>query len=245
MHAERDWLRARVFPRLEEELRRRRHHLELIDLRLGVEAGQAGSEEARELLVLKVCLDEIKRSRPFLLVMLGDRYGWVPPEERIAAAAREQGFATSPTGKSVTALEIEFGMLREDPEQQRSCVFFLPPIAPIREDVEGGREQYSDAYSPDAQVRAGHDKLVALKARLKGDPELGTHVFNYQRGWDASANTVTGLVAFGELVYEKLWELLDAETRAFAAEEPPSWEEQEAYGARGIRRGAQPHLLRA
>ena len=80
MHAERDWLRNRVFPRLEEQLRQRRHHLELIDLRLGVETAQADTEEARELLVLKVCLDEIKRSRPFLVVVLGDRYGWVPPD---------------------------------------------------------------------------------------------------------------------------------------------------------------------
>ena len=31
--AERDWLRTRVFPELEERLRERRHHLEPIDLR--------------------------------------------------------------------------------------------------------------------------------------------------------------------------------------------------------------------
>ena len=37
------------------------------------------------MLVLKVCLDEIERSRPFLLVLLGDRYGTVMPEERIAS----------------------------------------------------------------------------------------------------------------------------------------------------------------
>ena len=36
MQAERDWLRDRVFPELEERLRARRTHLEPIDLRLGV-----------------------------------------------------------------------------------------------------------------------------------------------------------------------------------------------------------------
>jgi len=35
MHAERDYLREQVFPRLEEKLRERRHHLETIDLRWG------------------------------------------------------------------------------------------------------------------------------------------------------------------------------------------------------------------
>ena len=91
MHAERDWLRTRVFPELEERLRERRHYLEPIDLRWGVETVSVAEEEAKELLVLKVCLDEIERSRPFLIGLIGDRYGWVPPSERMAAAAQEAG----------------------------------------------------------------------------------------------------------------------------------------------------------
>ena len=71
MQAERDWLCQRVFPRIEEKLRKRKLHLEPIDLRLGIETAQAGTEEERELLVLKVCLNEIKRSRPFIIVLLG------------------------------------------------------------------------------------------------------------------------------------------------------------------------------
>jgi hypothetical protein len=55
MHAERDYLRAHVFPRLEEAVRARRHFLEPIDLRLGVETAQEETDEAREPLVLKVC----------------------------------------------------------------------------------------------------------------------------------------------------------------------------------------------
>ena len=50
---------------------------------MGVETVELDTVEARELLVLKVCLEEIQRSRPFLLVILGDRYGWVPPPERM------------------------------------------------------------------------------------------------------------------------------------------------------------------
>jgi hypothetical protein len=74
LQAERDHLQHVIFPRLAEALRGRRHFLERIDLRTGVEA--ADSEGARELQVLKVCLTEIERSRPYLLVLLGDRYGW-------------------------------------------------------------------------------------------------------------------------------------------------------------------------
>ncbi len=86
MHAERDFLREVVFPDLEEQLRDRRHHLEPIDLRWGVETVSLDDEHEKELLVLKVCLAEIERSRPFLLVLVGERYGWIPPEERMSPA---------------------------------------------------------------------------------------------------------------------------------------------------------------
>lgn len=91
MQAERDHLRTHVFPALEERLRSRRCHLEWVDLRLGVAAASLADAEMRELQVLKVCLGEVQRCRPFLIVLLGDRYGWVPSAERIAAAAREVG----------------------------------------------------------------------------------------------------------------------------------------------------------
>src|SRR4030095_16065428 len=91
MQAERDHLRTHVFPALEERLRGRRCHLEWVDLRLCVAAAAYQDAERRELQVLKFCLGEVQRCRPFLIVLLGDRYGWVPPAERIAAAAREVG----------------------------------------------------------------------------------------------------------------------------------------------------------
>lgn len=52
MQAERDWLKHHVFPELAERLRARRHLLEPIDLRFGVETHAAAEEEAKELLVL-------------------------------------------------------------------------------------------------------------------------------------------------------------------------------------------------
>ncbi|MGO4882316.1 MAG: DUF4062 domain-containing protein [Bryobacteraceae bacterium] len=107
MQAERSYLNDHVFPILREKLRERYHHLEPVDLRWGVETVQLNELEAKEILVLKVCLGEIKLSRPFLIGLIGDRYGWQPPGERMRAAADEAGFAGDVAGKSVTALEIE------------------------------------------------------------------------------------------------------------------------------------------
>ena len=57
---------------------------------------------------------------PFLLVvLLGDRCGWVPGEDRIKMAANEAGFGPEDERASVTALETEYGLLKKDPVQRR------------------------------------------------------------------------------------------------------------------------------
>jgi tetratricopeptide (TPR) repeat protein len=227
MHAERDWLYQRVFPDIEEKLRQRRHHLEPVDLRLGIETAGDGSEEDLEVRVLRICLDEIRRSRPFMIVLLGDRYGWVPRPDRIERAAEQQGFATQAAGKSVTALEIEFGLLREDPEQQPRCLFFFRRPLPFDRMTEAQRAEYSDAASPDPAVRTGQARLEQLKARIRAHAEFGSRVFEYDADWDPASGRVTGLEAFGELVTEQLWQALDEETAGFAQRGAGTWEEQE------------------
>src|ERR1035438_9515420 len=128
MQAERDHLRNHVFPVLEERLRRRFHFLEPIDLRWGVETVALADQQSKELLVLKVCLAEIQRSRPFLIGLVGDRYGWVPPADRMKAATDEAGYAADTAGKSVTALEIEYGVLDFPGQSQRSRFYFRDPL---------------------------------------------------------------------------------------------------------------------
>jgi tetratricopeptide (TPR) repeat protein len=227
MHAERGWLQERVFPELEERLRGHRHHLEIIDLRMGVEVAALGGQESREMKVLKVCLAEIERSRPFLIVLLGDRYGWIPPPERIEAAAREAGFAAGVKAKSVTALEIEFGIFRRSPEQRRRCFFYFRDPLPYDQMPPEQAAVYSDAHAPDPEASARKAALDKLKLRIETDSELKTRVRHYQADWDPQANCVTDLEAWGRQVLADLWGELDPETRAFALAEPPTWQAQE------------------
>lgn len=65
MHAERDHLVKVVFPELREKLEKHRIHLVDIDLRWGVTAEQSDNDRT-----LDLCLDEIKRSRPFFIAGL-------------------------------------------------------------------------------------------------------------------------------------------------------------------------------
>lgn len=227
MQAERDYLRNFVLPRLEEALRARRHHLEWIDLRQGVESGDTTDEGARERIVLKVCLDEIKRSRPFIIVLLGHRYGWIPDSERLAAAINDAGFQSPTTTQSVTALEIEFGILQAEQERQRGCFFYLRDPLPYAKIPSERRADFDDQFATDSQAGTRRDSLAALKHRLRNDPGLKPRVRTYQADWDPKGNTVTGLEALGKMVFQDVWRELEAETRAFATRAEPTWEEQE------------------
>jgi len=168
MQAERDYLRSRVFPELEERLRGRRHNLEWVDLRVGVATASEDDEHVRELHVLKVCLDEVRRCRPFLIVLLGDRYGWVPPKERIKAAAEEarEGFFADVAGRSVTDLEIEFGVL-SDPEQQPRTFFYFREPLPYADMPAEIAALYCEDYAIDPAKAERKTRLAALKRRIE------------------------------------------------------------------------------
>lgn len=228
MQAERDHLQHVVFPELQERLRERRHHLEPIDLRCGVTTVTLLEQHAKEMLVLKVCLDEFKRSRPFLIALIGDRYGWVPPEERMQAAVDEQGFATDVVGKSVTALEIEFGVLASLEQHRRSHFYFRAPL-PYDQMPTDVAARYSDAHNPAIDPADAAERLLAMKERIEKDPRLEGRVHHYHAEWDAHGLRATGLQAWGRQVLEDLWQDLDGETREFARQPLPTWREQEQW----------------
>jgi len=102
MQAERDHLVRFVFPRLREELLKRRIHLVDVDLRWGVTADQDA---------FNLCMDEIDRCQPRFICMLGGRYGWVPTPKAIRRQAFERVFA----GETVTdkPSDDELSVLRE------------------------------------------------------------------------------------------------------------------------------------
>ena len=66
----RDLRVRRVFPELRRKCRERQVTLVDVDLRWGIT-----EEEAQQGKVLRICLAEIERARPFLLGFLGERFG--------------------------------------------------------------------------------------------------------------------------------------------------------------------------
>ncbi len=141
MHSERDYLVKVVFPALRERLEPHRIHLIDIDLRWGITESQAENDE-----VLDLCLNQIDECRPFFIGLLGERYGWVP--EEFPETDSRHGWTQKHTGKSVTELEIRWGVLLKEKMRDHAFFYFRDPG--FMTDVPAKKQSEMDAESPEA-----------------------------------------------------------------------------------------------
>ena len=119
-----------------------------------------------------MCLDEIDRSRPYMLVFLGERYGYVPGKEYICQEAEKRGLALKDLEISVTQLEIEYGAFH-DRNTLDHTLFYFREIEDPQTGTDPGERQY-------------REKLSALKRRILA--LAGEHVHFYRIGPDADAS---------------------------------------------------------
>lgn len=78
MNSERNELVSRIFPLLRKMAEERNVTLTEIDLRWGIT-----KEESEDSRVVSICLEEIERSHPFFIGILGGRYGWTPSDSPV------------------------------------------------------------------------------------------------------------------------------------------------------------------
>lgn len=81
MHFERDYIKTVIFPELNEEYNKKNIYIQLIDLRTGIYPDSPEDEAKATTHILKVCKEEIKRSKPYFIGILGNRYGSIPQQE--------------------------------------------------------------------------------------------------------------------------------------------------------------------
>lgn len=165
MHSERDYLVKVVFPALRERLEPHRIHLVDIDLRWGITEQQAENDE-----VLDLCLDQIDECRPLFVGLLGERYGWVPGG--LPDSDSKHGWTQQHTGKSVTELEIRWGVLGEEAMREHAFFYFRDPA--FMDDVpEAKRAEMA------TENEAAAKKLATLKDEIRS-AELPNSIFeNY------------------------------------------------------------------
>lgn len=77
MQEERDVIHRKVFPMIRNKLKKFGETAEDMDLRWGVDTLNLTEEESGNM-VIRVCIDAIDRCVPYFIVLLGERYGWIP-----------------------------------------------------------------------------------------------------------------------------------------------------------------------
>lgn len=205
MHAERDHLVKVVFPALRERLEKYRINLIDIDLRWGVTKEEADNDQ-----VLDLCLQLIDECRPFFIGILGERYGWVPKEFPVDLPAR-YGWIQNLTGRSVTELEILYGVLN-NPGMRDHAFFYFRDTKALNDVPQLIRDEIYQETDP-----ALIDKLRAMKEKISksGFPVIDS----YPAKWDAEAydssakspGRFVGLDSFGDTLEKELWEGIKAE----------------------------------
>ncbi len=183
MQFERDILHEKVLPALNAEAVSYGEFLSLCDLRWGVNTRNL-SEEERTDKVLSVCFEEIDRCHPYMIVLLGTRYGWIP----------DTG------GDSVTEMEIQYGALSRTWEKNNlQCLFYFRNA-----DYDTFPEEYQK--EDEDHVR----RLNNLKARIR-DFAAPDRVKEYTLSWNSKAGSPEGLDAFAEMVRKDILGLMHNE----------------------------------
>ena len=175
MYFERDILNREISPKLNYLFAKYNQYIRISDLRWGVDTSGMTEQEASER-VLSVCMDEIDRCKPFIIVLLGDRYGYVPNE----------------SGISVTHMEILRGVL-ENTENAHVFIYFR------KADYAGMPEEVRQTYIEQDMV--GKQKLEELKAELLGKMPECCH--EYHASWSPEKEALIS-EDFLQLVYKDL-----------------------------------------
>lgn len=168
MHYERDAIRDMALPKINTEAKPYGQEVSVCDLRWGINTLDLDGDEGSKK-VLDVCLDQIDRCSPPMIVLLGNRYGYIPDNSIIRNAARIKQLELEQLEISVTALEIEYGFLSR--KNKPSVLFYF------RETINAP----DDYQSEDAEHAA---KLAELKSRILkvvGD-NYRTYTVDYSAG---------------------------------------------------------------
>ena len=201
MHFERDVLHTVVVPELISRFSKRRINVDLVDLRWGIDVSDSSSETESSTKILKVCFDEIERSKPLFIGFIGERYGWIPNLSHVEKESLDANFDNFKGDESVTAMEMLYALEKFDSSD--GCLFFIRNgLKP--EDIKD--EKHRKIYFP---LDAPDEKCNKLKSLLRENYKDST--FDYNCYWDNDTQSIKGLDDLCNLIIEKLSDLIERE----------------------------------
>lgn len=119
MHAERDMIQNIVQPAVNQKLNEQGEYVSFSDLRWGIDTITDSTQHR----ILDSCFDEIVSCKPYFIVFIGGRYGWIPSDDLLIPYKDRFGDIDI-LGKSVTELEVLYALKLNANELGR-CLFYF------------------------------------------------------------------------------------------------------------------------
>ena len=183
MQSERDALHTRVAPLIDSYLQDFGESVGFGDLRWGVNTSEMNDEDSSNK-VLKVCLDRIDDCRPYMIVFIGERYGWIPSKEILENACKLKNIPFENYEGSVTELEIEYGALL-NPDYEGRILFYF------RDEFDKSKMSEEERKIYESESPYHKKKIDELKEKiLKLYPNYVRH---YKPYFDEETRTLKGL----------------------------------------------------
>ena len=171
MKLEREQLIKHTFPQLRSIAKSHGVEITEVDLRWGIDGEKVEKGDT-----IAVCINEIERSRPYFVGILGHRYGWIPnallPDEidehrnervvMLCARLKREEYSVYiekliREGRSVTDIEFQHGVLRSSETRSKARIYFR------RESDHCDPEGSESANLLQGLKKAVSDKLVEHK----------------------------------------------------------------------------------
>lgn len=201
MQGERDALHHLVMPQMRELAREYGQDVEFIDLRWGISTKEMDSESGTAK-IMEVCLDEIKRCNPYMIILLGERYGWMPDPSVMKHLLENQGEFSLDETISITELEIRYGMYLSTGALNH-CVFcFRNPVP-----VDGMSDEMRAVYESGSETDA--ERMRRLKSKIR--ESASEQIIEYSLSWDAEQKELGGYEDFTDKLSERLSAMPKAE----------------------------------
>lgn len=197
MQAERDLLHQSVIPALRHKLKSYGEDIQELDLRWGVDTSLL-SEEESGLHVIESCIDSIDRCRPYMIIFIGERYGWIPDKNILPITNDHRLSQLYSQSMSITQMEIIYGALKE--EDLNRCLFCFRDEKFSSQVPEDLRPMYQ------SESAIHREKLTKLKEKIKNT--AGAKIIEYSLVWDEKAGSVSGLEQLEEELSCAIWETL-------------------------------------
>lgn len=178
MGSERDMILHRVLPEFRAQSRTHGEEADIIDLRVGIDTFALEEGDAIRK-VLAVCTESIGKCKPLMIIFIGDRYGYIPKADCVTkefvakfnVLSEKNVEIEALTEKSVTALEIEYGLFQGRASKCIICIRTLNG-----EFSNKAREKFFETDKKAAE------KIICLKNLLRCN--YSDRIIEYTADWN-------------------------------------------------------------